>query len=634
MSEGVSDNSEDINGVVVGDRSEGDKDDAILIPDQEADLENMKEKKFPVFYGICLMIIGAILFSITSFFVSGYIGACPVLWNIIGIFVFSHGLIVYFQPPKIYSLEVVTNGKQFISTLPIRHILVCMTNTICGITGIITMCTLRSRYNLELGTWNIIGLILSIPLLLVTLISVLASYSKTGKMIKSQYFNNLGPNFIPTEPKKEDFIWIFRKYIELFRKLLPVLPLPSVQSLNNLDHVLKQPRLLTNMPVHVLSIILAMVVCIAMFVSQLWDITIAKCNEGRTCYFHQDPEGTFARSWLMYGVLGYNVLDRKIIILVSTSITFLLCTTLLLLLRKTTVLRMILSGFISLGMGIFFFLFSIDASQYIILLGTKMSNLSFMLKLVSLMPIPLLAALFMSLAYSNIIQIMEENEDKRSSKSKAGLLIISISLAIVFFFLSLASMVTSNLSMIATLQGYWGDACNENEYHDCHGELDYQVQNDFTLFSISQVLLTESILLLSVFITITGRRITKQSLFFPGLLLFAAASSTITAYFCNINNYVFEAFPYLKTNGMIFLILPSVNTISSLILGFFCVVTGGSVFISFITIIFRVILSIFVLAVLVILTVLDALLSLASQSSKNLKESKVEVVEKPEVTTT
>eukprot|EP00092_Neocalanus_flemingeri_P098957 GFUD01126226.1.p1 GENE.GFUD01126226.1~~GFUD01126226.1.p1 ORF type:complete len:631 (+),score=111.44 GFUD01126226.1:55-1947(+) len=629
MSEGVFDNSEDIMGVVVGDRSEGDKDDAILIPDQEVDLENMKGKKFPVFYGICFMIMGAILFSITSFFVlvSGYIGACPVLWNIIGIFVFSHGLIVYFQPPKIYSLEVVTNGKQFISTLPIRHILVCMTNTICGITGIITMCTLRSRYNLELGTWNIIGLVLSILLLLVTLISV------NIKIIKSQYFNYLGTNFIPTEPKKEDFIWIFRKYIELFKKLLPVLPLPSVQSLNNLDHVLKQPRLLTNMPVHVLSIILAMVVCIAMFVSQLWDITIAKCNEGRTCYFHQDPEGTFARSWLMYGVLGYNVLDRKIIILVSTSITFLLCTTLLLLLRKTTVLRMILSGFISLGMGIFFFLFSIDASQYIILLGTKMSTLSFLLKLVSLMPIPLLAALFMSLAYSNSIQMMEENEDKRSSKSKGGLLSISIILAIVFFLLSLASMVTTNLSMIDTLQGHWGDKCNENEYPDCHRELDYQVQNDFTLFSISQVLLTESILLLSVFITMTGRRITEQSLFFPGLLLFAAASSTITAYFCNINNYVFEAFPYLKTNGMIFLILPSVNTISSLILGFFCVVTGGSVFISFITIIVRVILSIFVMAVLAILTVIDALLNLASQSSKNLKESKVEVVEKPEVTT-
>eukprot|EP00092_Neocalanus_flemingeri_P057958 GFUD01068987.1.p1 GENE.GFUD01068987.1~~GFUD01068987.1.p1 ORF type:complete len:648 (+),score=110.50 GFUD01068987.1:91-1944(+) len=615
-------------GVVVGDRSEGDKDDAILIPDQEVDLENMKGEKFPVFYGSCLMIIGAILFSITSFFVSGYIWACPVLWNIIGIFVFSHGLIVYFQPPKLYSLEVVTNGKQFISTLPIRHILVCMTNTICGITGIITMCTLRSRYNLELGTWNIIGLVLSISLLLVTLISVLASYSKTGKMIESQYFNNLGTNFIPTKPKKEDFIWIFRKYIELFRKLLPVLPLPNVQSLNNLDHVLKQPRLLTNKPVHVLSILLAMVACIAMFVSQLWDITIAKCNEGRTCYFHQDPEDTFTRSWLMYGVLGYNVLDRKLIILVSTPITFLLCTTLLLLTRKTTVLRMILSGFISSGMGIFFFLFSIDASQYIILLSTNMSYLSFILKLVSLMPIPLLAALFMSLAYSNIIQMMEENEDKRSSKPKASLLSISIILAIVFFLLCLTSMVTTNLSMIArwSLQGYWGDACNEKEYPDCHGELDYQVQNDFTLFSISQVLLTESILLLSVFITMTGRRITKQSLFFPGLLLFAAASTTITAYFCNINNY------YLNI-GMIFLILASVNTISSLVLGFFCVVTGGSVFISFITIIVRVILSIFVLAVLAILTVIDALLNLASQSSKNLKESKVEVVEKPEVTT-
>eukprot|EP00092_Neocalanus_flemingeri_P044890 GFUD01049955.1.p1 GENE.GFUD01049955.1~~GFUD01049955.1.p1 ORF type:complete len:167 (-),score=17.04 GFUD01049955.1:90-590(-) len=156
-------------------------------------------------------------------------------------------------------------------------------------------------------------------------------------------------------------------------------------------------------------------------------------------------------------------------------------------------------------------------------------------------------------------------------------------------------MVTSNLSMMSTVQEHW-DGCQQNKYPNCYYNLDYKVQNDFTWFAISQILMSESILLLSILITLTGRRITKKSLFFPCLLLFTAASLTIMAFFCGVHQYD------LKMNGTIFLILNSVNTLFALILVFVCIVTGGNVFISFITILGMVIISIFVLAFLVIVT--------------------------------
>ena len=131
-------------------------------------------------------------------------------------------------------------------------------------------------------------------------------------------------------------------------------------------------------------------------------------------------------------------------------------------------------------------------------------------------------------------------------------------------------------------------------------------------------------LFLSLFIIMTGRKITKKTLFIPGFFLFAAAISTVIAFFTGIFQYD------LQTNGFPFLIYSSVTTLSSLILGFICVIAGGSVFISFITIVFRIILSIFVLAFIIILTALEALLKLARVNSKISKESKF--VEEPEVT--
>ena len=51
--------------VVVGDQREVDKEDAILIPDQECEHESKKKKQFSIFSGITLMLVGIIIFVIT-----------------------------------------------------------------------------------------------------------------------------------------------------------------------------------------------------------------------------------------------------------------------------------------------------------------------------------------------------------------------------------------------------------------------------------------------------------------------------------------------------------------------------------------------------------------------------------------
>ena len=229
---------------------------------------------------------------------------------------------------------------------------------------------------------------------------------------------------------------------------------------------------------------------------------------------------------------------------------------------------MLLSSFICFGIGIFFFLFSICSVQFITLMGVKLPMLSQLLTLVSLMPISLLSAVFFALAYSNLVQVTEDKEDASMSRSKMCRLSISIILAIIFLFVSSATMTSSNLIIMSIMQGQWHtihdhkwdkECRNEKqnyyknnyddynqydtttprytyEYQDipekCYGKtLEFHVQWDLTQFSISQLFLTESLFLLCLFVILTGRRISKKSLFIPGVLLFASAISTVIFFF-------------------------------------------------------------------------------------------------------
>ena len=123
-------------------------------------------------------------------------------------------------------------------------------------------------------------------------------------------------------------------------KICKLVPFPSIHSWNSFDKVMDEPRRITNIPVHVISILLAMFACMTMFSAQLWDMAITECNEGQKCSLFQDPDDTFAR-YQVYGIVVSKISNRKLSILVSAPITFLLCISLLILLRGTTALKQV-----------------------------------------------------------------------------------------------------------------------------------------------------------------------------------------------------------------------------------------------------------------------------------------------------
>merc|ERR1719233_180374 len=195
--------------------------------------------------------------------------------------------------------------------------------------------------------------------------------------------------------------------VNLFHTLLP---LPSVSSLTN---SLKQSRPIINKPVHILSLFLAMILCLLMFSAQLWFINSRPSVEE---WQEADQDNYFAREWDMTGTA--RVVDRKLVILISTLVTFTLSILLIILTRKTTVFSMLVASIISSFLGVFFLVFSFFSVQYIILMGVNFSLLHKILTLITLLPVPLLSSIFLSLAYSNILQLQEEKEVEKSNNSE------------------------------------------------------------------------------------------------------------------------------------------------------------------------------------------------------------------------
>jgi len=649
MTEVASVKSEDNMGVVVGDQLEGNNEDVILIPDEESDEEIKNNKKtvhlpgFPLLLlgiGVLILVITIIVWVTTD--IPYYHEAVPVFWLLLGLFLFTHGLIAQNKPPEIYSLEVIINGKQMSHNLPLKTFLLSMTNIVFGITGVVTMNMQHGPW--WWGPWNILGLILSILLILWVLISAVSSYSRaTNIWIDPKHCDSSRTKLNESMKSCGDFLG---NLVDLFNTLLPI---PSISSFTKFDQIMKNPRKITNKPVHIISVLLAMIICVVMFSAQLWDVATMDCSTELGCnYSFDDPEDTFARDW---DITSHSrVEDRKLVILISTPITFLLCTMMLLLMRGTTVLKMITYILISFGLGVFFFIFSMLSVQYVILMGLNLSRLSQLLTLVSLMPIPLLAAVFMALAYSSILQVEEVKDGESPSRSKTCYISISIILAIVFLFLSLATMTSSNLTIMSSMQGHWNttrdhgwdEECRNKERNNndgyywnhhyystittttaapedkpekCYGkQLHPNVQDELTFFTFSQLFVTESFLFLCLLVFLIGRRISKKSLFIPGLFLFASAISTFIAFFSAVIHY--------EPIGFVFLLLNGINTIAALIIGFICIIIGGPFFISATAVFFRIFLSISVFVFIIPLTLLQSVLTLAGFISNIKKPTK------------
>jgi len=586
-------------GVMECEQREVDQDDVILIQEEEGKEELKKKTLSTTFTKLPLILFGAgtlIFITTVIIWTTVYIEHdCPLFLVLVSLLMIFHGLIGLCKTPENYNLDVMINEKQFSCTLPLRHVLGASVNTVIGIAGVTSISILHWHW--QYSTWEILGLILSSLLLLWVMNSLLMIYLK--KMGDMQFQNSKSPEgealqkSVKVLQKSVNYLETscgeyLGNMVQLFNSILPMPDISSVTNAN-VGQVLKQQRRITHKPVHILLLLLAMIICVLMFSAQLWFVSIVRSIVSTSCntFYDCEVDDYFARNWGPFPI--------KNIILIPTPVTFLLSTILILLMKKTNVLRMLLFIIISLVIGIFFLVFSYSSVQFIILMG-KQPFLPKILTLASLLPVPVLAVVFLALAYTNILQLKEENNKENLSNSKNYLVPVCIFLSISICFLSLSTMTMSNLTITSSMQKNWNSTQT----------LDYRVHERMAYFSISQMTVSESLLFFSLIVILSGRRLTKKSLFIPGLLLFASAISTCIAIFTgldpNLDDYEISS---------LFFIMNCLAIFGAFVIGFLCFVTGSSALISFLELVLRLILSSIIFIFIILFSIIQCFLKLA-----------------------
>merc|ERR1711915_97842 len=418
--------------------------------------------------------------------------------------------------------------------------------------------------------------------------------------------------------------------INLLAKLFS---LPSTTFFISLSEEINKPRKLPNKPVHILYLVTAIIICILMFTTQLWNTMETDCGENN--WMDCDPKDSFARDIDNFFIARFE--DRKLIIFIGAPIIFILSSMLCFLLKETTPLRMLLSSLISLVIGIMLFYFSLFSIQCIIFMSGKMTLLFKILTLVSLSPVPLLSATFMALSYNNLVQMTEEKGAEPWSKKKISLLGITGTLLIIYAGLSMTAMVNSSITVMEKTQSKWNSTRNYEYDYDCDENynnyrdyseyierssspkskpekcflksLSYHVKDEVVFFSVSQMCVTEAVLFLTLFFFLIGKRITRKTLFLPGLFLFAAGISNIIAYCFGRN--------LRQDNSLFFLILTGVPTFTAIGIGAGLIIAGISFATSFLILLLKLLLASVLVAVLLLTSIIQLLLLLVSKTFRN-----------------
>jgi len=600
--------------------------------EKEANQEQELKKNsgfFPKLLWI-LLTLGTLLFMITAIQwiatlrypdMSAYL-----FWVLTSLLILLHVIIGLANPPESYSLEIILDGNQICHMVPLRHVLIVSANTVVGIAGVVSMAYIGLRrpcYG-TLSAWNIFGFILSILLLLWVIISSLGD-----KFLKQKSPMELPHIQFPEEVVKKSEEFCAGHLETLVNLFYTLLPLPSMSSLTS---SLKQSRTIINKPVHILSVFLAMILCLLMFSAQLWFIKSRPYVEE---WQNADQDDYFAREWDITGTA--RVVDRKLVILISTPVTFILSILLIILVRKTTVISMLVVSLISSFLGVFFLVFSFFSVQYIILMGVNFSLLHKILTLITLLPVPLLSSIFLALAYSNILQLQEEKEAEKMSNSESCCLTFSMFLSVAFIFLSISTMININLAINNYMKDDWSTTIDHKydmeckglvyvqdsygeyypEYYEkpakCHGKvLEISLQERCTFFSISQMSVTESMIFYFLLLVLTGRRITRKALFLPGILLFVSAGTTFKTFITGFD----QNYSHYKNNNLFLLILGYILTIVSFIIGLSCSIIGSPVLITFIVYLSRTIWAMIVLIFIFFITLAQSFLMLAGSLAR------------------
>ena len=436
--------------------------------------------------------------------------------------------------------------------------------------------------------WNILGLVLSLLVAGGTLLPWISARMTMPDRLSTEplkdtllqlnldasLHSGFGSLTGATEPKLEALVnWLASFTVFL----LPALPTFS----------LKDPAALARRPLHYAAIALVMLLAAAVFSAQLTDVVTGPGKEDRPldvpgwmAGWLEDPDNTYARRWNFIGHM--RVSDSKLMVLVSAPVTLLLCLALLLLTRRTSALHTLLAALLALGMAAFHcFLSTVSLSWMILLAPSSVSTLSLNLRMGIALAEPLLAAALTALALSYLGSLLQRKEvtEEAPTGCRRGATGLATVAALATIGLAMTALALTSDNTMTSLSGHWnttestryksdcpeGAARNQRRdypryYYDdegvrrvqttttttpapwpdhCFGvSLDNRLQEAFTSFSLSQLCLSWSHLVLSLLILLAGTKLHRTILLSLGVTIFGSTIATTIFYLISLTDYV------------------------------------------------------------------------------------------------
>jgi hypothetical protein len=501
-----------------------------------------------------------------------------------------------------------------LSSLPLRTIAFTSTNLVFATIGIVVMTCLRDWY---WPAWNILGLTLSILVALVAILPV----NWTG-------FTGTLRLALPTVEVSgsTEISKTVERMVSSVATLLPHIPLNTS---------LEVPVVLPRRALHHTLLLLAMVLTAGVFGAQITDAILADQDQDDSySYFPSltDPDNTYAR-WRT--LVGLDLVTSKLVVLICSPVSFLLCLPLLLLTHRSTQLHLLLAAMLALAMAATHSFLSVDSLSWMLLLdATSLSPTSYVLRLAIALAQPLLAATFTALGLS-FLQALGGKSAELSTKWKVCKTSLVTMAALTILVLAMVSLTETSTTLGTSLSTQWNSTEDHRYSRECSKDtrsyrydydyersttarpakpsycydvsLDYRVEAAYNLTNLSLLSLSTSHLLLGLLLLL-GPRLSPAILLVLGIAMFGSAITATISYAASLREY-------MDASNIAWIASPSVAVVFGLLGGIGLCIGGCSTFIALSSFILRLLLLAINLIGLILLTLVGLVTTVAMKAT-------------------
>ena len=364
-----------------------------------------------------------------------------------------------------------------------------------------------------------------------------------------------------------------------------------------------------------------MLLVAAMFSAQMFDVGRYGLFDDLTGLFGKgfkeelkDPEDTYAREGMWFLFLWLKPEDAKLMGAAAAPLTLLLCLPLFFLNRHLSFVNLFLTSLILTPMGLFYAFLSATSTTWLLLLSpSKVSQISFILRIFGVVFPLIITALIFALQLSYVECIAQRNatvEETTKKKKKTDVARHWIENLVAFFssVVVTCSFASVSMNLMKNLSTQWTSTLHGDKNRGWVSP----VETSFLTFGLAHLSLSASVMVMALLVLLVGKKFTRLTSFFLGLANIIASVFTQVYFYLACGGCLREKVE--KSFGTMFIF--DLSIVLGLLIGIFYILSGLKAFFKLVASLLKMIL---VLPLLVGLTVIAVIKSFAGLLHRKVK---------------